>query len=98
MKRHLAFLLAPFLVTGCAAVAAAGAGFIIAQQVLPNNVHVSQVALDVDRVWPSVKETVSYFQEPGSDPTVQESPREIRAKVDGAKVLVEVSALDMDST
>jgi len=103
MKRPLLRLLpllalAP-LATGCvAAVAAAGAGFIVSQQVLPNKVHVAQVALDVEKVWSSVKETVSFYTEPGSQPLVQDFPRSIQAKVDGATVTVDVEAIDIDRT
>lgn len=97
MKHHLSLLALAPLFSSCL-VAAAGAGYVVSQQVLPNNVHVSQVSLDVERVWPSVKETVSFYQEPGSEPTVQDFPRTIHAKVDGAKVTVEVEAIDIDRT
>jgi hypothetical protein len=92
--------LAPLL-TGCAVAAvgaAVGAGYLISQKVLPNNVHVAQLALDVDQVWPSVKETVGFYQDPGSEPSVQDFPRTVRATVDGAKVTVEVEAIDIDRT
>jgi len=98
MKRLLPLLALVPLASGCLAAAAVGAGIIISQQVLPNNIHVTQVALDVDKVWPSVKEAVSYYQEPGSEPTVQDFPRTIHAKVDGSKVTVEVEAIDIDRT
>lgn len=99
MKRQL-FRLLPLLAlaplfTGCL-VAAAGAGFIVSQQVLPNDVHMAQVARDIEEVWPSVKETLSYYQEPGSQPMVQEFPRSIDARVDGAEVRIEVEAIDID--
>lgn len=102
MKHHLpilALLSFPALLGGClAAAAGVGAGYIISQQVLPNSVHMSQVALDVDQVWPSVKETMSFYQEPGSELAIQDFPRTVRAKVDGAKVTVEVEAIDLDRT
>ena len=99
MKHPLTLLALAPLFTGCVfAAAAAAGGFVVSQQVLPNNVHVAQVALDVDKVWPSVKETVSYYQEPGSEPTVTDVPRTVHAKVDGAKVTVEVEAIDLDRT
>jgi hypothetical protein len=98
MKTQLTLLALAPLFTGCVFAAAAGAGYVVSQQVLPNNVHVAQVALDVDKVWPSVKETVSFYQSPGSEPTVQDFPRAIHAKVDGAQVLVEVEAIDLDRT
>jgi len=86
------------LFTGCWAAAAVGAGYVVSTQVLPNNIHVAQVSLDVDRVWPSVKETMSFYQEPGSELAIQDFPRTIHAKVDGAKVLVEIEAHDIDRT
>jgi hypothetical protein len=93
-------VLAP-LITGCAVAAvgaAVGAGYLISQRVLPNNVHVAQLALDVEVVWPSVKETVSFYQDAGSEPSVQDYPRTVRARVDGAKVTVDVEAIDIDRT
>lgn len=98
MKHPLSLLALVPLFTSCFVVGAAGAGYVVSQQVLPNNVHVAQVALDVEQVWPSVKETVSFYQAPGSEPTVQDFPRTIHAKVDGAKVTVEVEAIDIDRT
>ena len=86
------------LAAGCFVAAAAGAGYVVSTQVLPNNVHVAQVSLDVERVWPSVKETVGFFQSPGTELEIQEMPRSIQARVDGAKVQVEVEAYDIDRT
>jgi hypothetical protein len=98
MKKLFPLLALAPLLSGCFVAAAAGAGYVVSQQVLPNNVHMSQVALDVEQVWPSVKETVSFYQEPGSEPTVQDFPRTIHARIDGAKVTVEVEAIDLDRT
>jgi hypothetical protein len=78
--------------------AAAGGGFIVSQQVLADDMHVAQVALDVDQVWPSVKETLGFYQEPGSELAVQDFPRTVHARVDGAKVVVYVEAIDIDRT
>jgi hypothetical protein len=93
--------LAALLVTGCAPLvvgAGVGAGYIVSQQVLPGNVHVTQVSVDVEKVWPSVKETMTFYQDPGTELTIQENPRSISAKVDGAKTTVEVEAYDVDAT
>jgi hypothetical protein len=101
MKRTLPLLVLATLSTSCAVAAvgaAVGAGYIISQQVLPNNVHLAQVSLDVDQVWPSVRETVGFYQDTGSEPSVQDFPRTILAKVDGARVTVEVEAVDLDRT
>jgi len=98
MKLTLPLLaLLPF-VSGCVVAAAAGAGYVVSQQVLPNNVHVAQVAYDIEHVWPSVKETMGVYQEPGSALSVQDFPRVVKTTVDGAKVMVEVEALDLDRT
>ena len=101
MKRTLSLLALAPLFTSClvaAAGAAGAAGFVVSQQVLPNNIHLAQVALDVDEVWPSVKETVTFYQEPGTEPSVQDFPRSVKARVNGAKVTVEVEAIDIDRT
>lgn len=98
MKLHLPLLALLPLASGCVVAAAAGAGYIVSQQVLPNNVHVSEVAYDVDHVWPSVKETMGFYQAPGSDLSVQDFPRSVKTTVDGAKVTVEVEAIDLDRT
>ncbi len=100
MRPLLVFtLVSALLAPACLPLAVgAGAGYIVSQQVLPNDVHVSQVALDVDKVWPSVKETMTFYQDPGSELLVQDFPRSITAKVDGAKTLVEVEAIDVDRT
>jgi len=101
-RRALTRLLPALLVLpaslGCVAAAAAGAGFIVSQQVLPNRVHLAQVRMEVGRVWPSVQETVGLYQEPGIQLKVQEFPRSIEAKVSGATVTVEVEAVDVDRT
>ena len=100
MKRLLFALLPLPLLSGCflvAAGAAGTAGYVVSQQV-SNHVHTAQVAFDVDHVWPSVKETMGFLQEPGSEATVQDFPRVVNGRVDGAKVRVEIEALDLDQT
>ncbi len=98
MTRLLALLAIAPLFSGCFAAAVGVGGVVLGTKVLPNNVHVTQVALDVEQVWPSVKETVSFFQEPGSEASVQDFPRTIHATVDGSKVTIEVEAIDLDRT
>jgi len=100
MKRLLALsvLLTSLGSAGCLVAAGAAAGYIVYTQVLPNNVHVAQVMFDVDQVWPSVKETMTFYQSPGTELAIQDFPRTIEAKVAGAKVLVEVEADDIDLT
>jgi hypothetical protein len=100
MNRSLLAILCAPLLSGCfliAAGAAGTAGYVVSQQV-SNHVHTAQVAFDVDHVWPSVKETMGFLQEPGSEATVQDFPRVVNGRVDGAKVRVEVEALDLDQT
>jgi len=80
---------------GCAGlVAGAGVGFLVSQQVLPNNVHVAQVRTDAAQAWPVVHETLSFFVDPGTEMELQDYPRVARAKIEGAKVTVEVEAYD----
>ena len=98
--RLLASLLGLFLAAqGCAGlVAGAGVGFLISQQVLPNDVHVAQVRTEADQAWPVVHETLSFFVDPGTEMELQDYPRVARAKVDGAKVTVEVETYDYQVT
>ncbi|MAB80630.1 MAG: hypothetical protein CMJ89_14865 [Planctomycetes bacterium] len=85
--------------SGCIAlVAGASVGFLVSQQVLPNDVHTAQVRLDVDKVWTSVNETLSFFSDPGTELEVQDYPRVIHAAVGNSKVTVEVEAQDMQLT
>jgi len=93
----LPLLALPFL-SGCILVAGAGVGYVVSQKVLPNDVHVAQVAIDVEKVWPSARETVGFQIDPGTELVVQEFPRQIEAKVDGARVKIEVEAHDLDRT
>ncbi|MCZ6596656.1 MAG: hypothetical protein O7B99_03355, partial [Planctomycetota bacterium] len=54
----LLLALAPVL-PGCVA-AAVGitAGFLVSQEVLPNDIHTAQVMLDVEEVWAAAQETM----------------------------------------
>lgn len=93
-----ALLLGAPLLSGCILVAGAGVGYVVSQQVLPNDVRVAQVADDVDSVWKSVRETMEIMVDPGNELTTQDMPRTIECKVDGAAVKVEVEAHDIDRT
>jgi hypothetical protein len=100
MNRLIPLLAAAPLLSGCtlfAVGAAAGAGYVVSQQV-SNDAHVAEVTFDVDHVWPSVQETMGFLQEPGSQPVFQDFPRVVDARVNGAKVRVEVEAMDLDRT
>jgi len=92
-------LAAASIAPGCLAVAAgAGAGFLISRKVLPDEVHSAEVRMDSDRVWSSARETLEILVDVGSEVTVQESPRVLTAKVDGALVEVEIEAFDLERT
>ena len=97
MKHLLPLCAALPLLSGCVVAAGVAAGYVVSQQVT-DNVHMAEVAFDVDKVWPSVKETMGILQEPGSEPGFQDVPRTVSARVDGAKVKVEVEVLDLDRT
>jgi len=74
-------------------------GYVVSQQVLPNDVHIAQVALSVDSTWRSVRETMDILVDPATELEVTDTPlRQVKAKVDGAKVQVEVEAHDLDRT
>ena len=100
--RRLPLLLLVLLLplgSGCVGlVAGAGVGFLISQQVLPNDVHVAQIRMEAHRAWPGVTEALSFFVDPGEELVVQDYPRVARAKVGGAKVTVEVEAHDENVT
>ena len=100
-KLHLPAVLlgAALLCSGCVAVAAgAVGGYVVYQKVLPNEIHEAQVSEDVTGVWTRTQEAVSFLTEPGTDMVVTATPRKIEAKVDGADVVVEVDAVDLDRT
>jgi len=104
MKAIRLHVIAPLLclclvAQGCVAlVAGAGVGFLISQQVLPNDVHVAQIRMDADRAWPKVHEALSFFVDPGTELRIQDSPRVARATVGGSKVTVEVETHDTEFT
>jgi hypothetical protein len=79
-------------------VAGAGVGYVVSQQVLPNDVHVSEVADDVDTVWKSVRQSMMILVDPGHELEIKDMPRSIECKVDGASVKVEVEAYDINRT
>ncbi|HED66305.1 MAG TPA: hypothetical protein ENJ09_12220 [Planctomycetes bacterium] len=86
------------LTTGCVLLAGAGVGYVVSREVRPGAVQEAEVADDVDRVWPSSKETAEILHDSGTQVRVQDSPRRIQLEVDGAKVVIEVEAVDLDRT
>jgi hypothetical protein len=100
MKRtlSLALLTSLSLLSSCYVAAAGAAGFVLNNYVERDQAHVALVALDVEQVWPASKEVLEQLNDAGSQPTFQDFPRVIQARVDGAKVTVEVEAMDIDRT
>lgn len=82
---------------GCVAAAVGvGAGYLISREVLPNDLHTAQVQADVDHTWQVAQETMEMLSmEPVE---VQDFPRRLTGEVDGADVVVEVLAYDLDRT
>jgi hypothetical protein len=99
MKRilTLAVLVIPFC-SACYVAAAGAAGFVLNNYVERDQAHVALVALDVEQVWPATKEALQHLSDAGTQNTHQDYPRVIQARVDGAKVTVEVEAQDIDRT
>jgi hypothetical protein len=84
--------------SGCLLVAGAGVGYVVSQQVLPNDIHVAEVADDGDTVWKSVRQSMLILVDPGHELEILDVPRSIKCKVDGASVTVEVEVFDLDRT
>jgi len=105
MSRQAATRVLPLLLSlgtlplsGCLLVAGVGVGYVVTQQVLPNDVHVTEVADDVDTVWKSVRQSMLILVDPGHELEVKDAPRSIDCKVNGAAVTVEVEAYDLNRT
>ena len=93
MKILSSLLLAATALSGCAAVAVGAAGVLVAQEVLPNNTYVAQVALDSRKTWASVKSTLSHMS---LDPIeTDEDLKEATARYDEATVKVQVETFDV---
>jgi len=88
-----AFLLVP-LASSCAAVAAVGAGVLVGQQVLPDNVYVGQLSTDANRTWAQTKTTLSHMSTKPID--ANNELRRAIADVDGAKCTVVVETYDLN--
>jgi len=83
---------------GCVVAAAAGAGYLVSREVLPDEVHTAQVNDDAEHVFRIAQETLGFLIEPGTEVTVQTFPRTAKGKVDGADVTITVEAFDLDRT
>ena len=84
--------------SGCLLVAGAGVGYVVTQQVLPNDVYVSEVADDADTVWKSVRQSMLILVDPGHELDIKNLPRVIECRVDGSRVTVQVAAYDINRT
>ncbi len=94
-----ATLLALPLFTGCAAALVAGAigGLVISEGAVGGtNVYETRINLNVDKVWPTVKTTLSDTSM--ETISVDEMVRMAKANVDGVSVTVTCEAYDLDKT
>jgi hypothetical protein len=91
-------LLAIPLLAACVAAVAAGAvgGYVISNDVVGSNVYETRLNLNINKVWPIVKTTLS----DASLETIEidESMRQAKAKIDGATVTVLCEAYDLEKT
>lgn len=90
----LASLLLVPLAASCAAVVAVGAGVIVGQQVLDDNVYVGQLTTDANRTWAQTKTTLSHMSLKPID--ANNELRRAIADVDGSKVTVIVETYDLN--
>ncbi len=94
-KTLLSLVLIAPLFTGCAAAAlGVGAGVLISQEMMDNNIYVGQLNSDVNKVWSSAKATLSHSSLKPID--VDNEVRTATAEVDGAKVTINVETYDLN--
>ena len=89
-----ALLCAP--TTSCILAVGAGAGYLVSQEVLPNDVLQAQVQLDVDTVWSQAQATLRDMKVGDFETT--DFPRRIETTVDRCDVEVVVEAYDLNRT
>lgn len=94
----LTSLIALPLFTGCVAVVAAGAvgGYVISNDIVGNSIYETRLNLDISKVWPTVKTTLSDTALDTIE--IDEGVRMAKAKIDGASVTVSCEAYDLDKT
>ena len=85
-----------FSQTACILAVGAGAGYLVSQEVLPNQVHQAQVKLDVESVWAQAQTTVREMKV--GEFSITYYPRRIETTVDQAEVEVIVEAYDLNRT
>jgi hypothetical protein len=94
-KTLLSLVLLTPLFTGCAAAAlGVGAGVLISQEMMDNNIYVGQLNSDVNKVWSSAKATLSHSSLKPID--VDNEVRSATAEIDGAKVTINVETYDLN--
>ena len=99
LQTAVIFLLAAVLAPSCVAVVAgAGVGYVISQEVLPNEIHTAEVRDDAGHVWAMSRETLEILADPGTNVELADTGRSATAKVNGAKVTLDVEAYDLDRT
>lgn len=96
MRRLLLALPLLFAPASCIAIAGAGAGILIHQELYPSYIQ-SHVGADVEEVWATAKAVLAEESE-GPIEVVQEFPREVKGDLDGTEVRVRVEAYDLDQT
>ncbi len=87
-------LLAPLFHSCAAAALGVGAGVLISQEMMDNNIFVGQLNSDVNKVWSSTKTTLSHSSLKPID--VDNDVRTATAEIDGAKVTVTVETYDLN--
>ena len=94
MRNLLILSLIALPTAGCAAIAAVGTGVVVASNYGDNNVYVSTVRAAAKVVWAEAKE----FLAQGSKELIEydDQTRIAKAKIDDARVTVQVEAWDVD--
>jgi len=90
----LASLLLVPLASSCVAVAAVGAGVLVGQKVLDDNVYLGQLTTDANRTWAQTKTTLSHMSLKPVD--ANNEVRRAIADIDGSKVTVVVETYDLN--
>ena len=84
------------LVSCAAAIVGLGAGLIISQEVLDNQVYVTQLSADVDDVWAVTKRSMADMSTTVLE--VDDDLRMVRGSVDNGTVTTTVEAFDLNRT
>ncbi len=87
-------LIAPLFQSCAAAALGVGAGVLISQEMMDNNIYVGHLNADVNKVWSTTKTTLSHSSLKPID--VDNEVRTANAEIDGAKVTVHVETYDLN--